>query len=169
MAGLVAISSLACLKVSEMTDRMTPKQNYEHETARRAYHEAGHALAARQLGLRLTEVSLDAATTMTPQSHSGRRRSCAVDYAGPVAEQHFARLTSDECAALWQDAWTGDRRHIEALQLIDAERVKARERAKWLVATHWRKIDALAKALIEHDGPITGDEMNALLRGVYFF
>jgi hypothetical protein len=151
-----------------MTDHMTPLQAWDHMTARRAYHEAGHAIAARQLGLRVTEVTLDAAMTMTPQSDSGRRRSCVVDYAGPAAEQHFARLSTDQCAALWTDAWVGDRQHIEALQLSDAERVKARERARWLVRVHWKKVDAVAKELIAR-GPMTGDQMRELLNGVFFF
>jgi hypothetical protein len=153
-----------------MTDQqMTPPQAWDHETAGRAFHEAGHAIAARQLGLKVDGLTLDAASTRYPVSDSGRRRSCTVSYAGPIAEQRYERLTGNECATLWTDAWRGDCEHIEACKLSDAERMKARERARWLVATHWKKIDALAKALIERGGPMTGDEMNALLGGVFFF
>jgi hypothetical protein len=115
------------------------------------------------------ELSLDAAHTKYPLTDSGRRRSCTVSYAGPIAEHRYARLTGDECTALWTDAWTGDRENIESCQLSDAERAKARERAKWLIAVHWRKIDALATALIERGGILTADEVREVLSGVYFF
>lgn len=156
-------------KVSEMTERMTPLQAWEHETARAAFHEAGHAIAARQIGVTIITVGLDAVHTKYRLRDSAPRQRCAVSYAGPISEAQYCRLSSDQCRVLWDsDAWHGDRANIEKLGLTDAERGKARERAQWLVQTHWRKIDALAAALIER-GEMTGDEVNEVLRGVFFF
>jgi hypothetical protein len=135
---------------------------------RAAYHEAGHAVAARQIGVSIVAVSLDETHTRHRLRDSAPRQRATVSYAGPIAEAEYCRLTSDECATLWQDAWHGDRANIEKLGLTDAERGKARARAQWLVATHWRKIDALATALVER-GEMTGDEVNELLVGVFPF
>jgi hypothetical protein len=156
MEGLVAISSSECLKVSDAL------------TCRRAHHEAGHAIASRRLSLSVTKLTLDGATSRMPVTDSGRQRFATVAYGGPIAEARYCRLTSDQCRKLWTDAWQGDRENIERCQLSDAERVKARERAKWLVATHWRKIDALATALAERR-ELSGDEVRAVLNNVYFF
>lgn len=151
---------------------------HDQQILRQAFHEAGHAIGSRQLGLRVSALSLDAATSMVPlfeddgqMTDSGRRRFATVSYCGPISEAQHRRLTSDECTALWLDGapWCGDRANIEKCKLSDAERTRARVLAERLVAIHWRKIDALAAALVEHDGTMTGAEVETLLRGVFPF
>jgi hypothetical protein len=161
--------------LDEREAKLAPRPHVSDEMMRRAFHEAGHAVGSRQVGLRVTSLSLDAATSLVPliadggpMTDSGRRRFATVAYCGPISEARYCRLTGDQCTALWQDAWTADRKNIESCALDATQLVKARERAKWLVATHWRKIDALAAALIER-GSLTGDEMREVLRNVFFF
>jgi hypothetical protein len=163
--------------LDEREAKLAPRPHVSDEMMRRAFHEAGHAVGSRQLGLRVTTLSLCAAVSMVPlledsetMIDSGRKRFATVAYCGPAAEQRHAKLTGDECRTLWQDGgpWCGDRANIERCQLNDVDRAKARARAAWLVQTHWRKIDALAAALIERQ-TMTGDEMREVLRNVFFF
>jgi hypothetical protein len=42
------------------------------------------------------------------------------------------------------------------------------QRAGWVAATHWRKVTTLATALVER-GEMTGDQVNEVLAGVWFF
>jgi hypothetical protein len=101
-------------------------------------------------------------------TESGRRRFATVAYCGPISEQRYAKLTGDECRGLWLDGWCGDWMNIQKCRLSDAERARARERAAWLMQTHWRKVQALVPVLLER-GTMTGDEVNEVLRGVFFF
>lgn len=138
----------------------------------RAYHECWHAIGSRQLGLRVTSLSLGAATSMVPlmedsetMTDSGRKRFATVAFCGPFAETRYVKLAGDECRTLWLDGgpWSGDRANIERCQLTDAERAKARATADQLVITHWRKIEALVPVLIER-GSLAEDEIRELLR-----
>ena len=156
--------------------QITPLQAWDHETARKAYHEAGHAVGSRAIGCRVTSLSLDGATSMIPllddgeMTDSGRRRFATIAFCGPIAEQRYARLTGDECNKLWLDgaAWCGDGANIAKCALDAAHLAKARERAVWLMQTHWRKVQALAPILMER-GSLSGDEVNEILRNVLFF
>src|SRR5262245_58619434 len=96
--------------------------NDDDQTYPRAIHESGHMVAAVKPGLPITGLPLDCASIRYPCTDAGRRRSATVSFAGPIAEAHYARLTSDQCRALWHDAWAGDLANIEEYALDAAER-----------------------------------------------
>lgn len=102
---------------------------------RRAYHETGHAVGSRQLGMRVSSLSLGEVVSMVPlmedgetMTDSGRRRFATVAYSGPLAETRYAKLAGYECRTLWLDGapWCGDRKNIETCALGVAQRAKAR-------------------------------------------
>ena len=91
-------------------------------------------------------------------------------FAGPLREQRYRRFTDEQCAPFWRNTggWADDLRNIEQHLLDPEKRARAKERAAWLVVTHWRKIAALAPILAERE-TMTGDEVDKVLRGIFFF
>ena len=77
----------------------------------RAYHEAGHAVAAAVLGTPIKRASLDRVTTLVrPGCPRAQRAEAIIALAGPAAEAKFrVFIGAAEHAALWRSAWATDR------------------------------------------------------------
>ncbi|MCU0866612.1 MAG: hypothetical protein MUC36_22735 [Planctomycetes bacterium] len=142
-----------------------------------AYHEAGHAFLAHQLGGRVLEVSIelddDAQQGRTsvrwPRADRAeqRRRSALVALAGPLAELHF-RGELDQLDTL--SAWRADWREVQ--QALAAQRAQDPQRLlrRWLAEVRavlcdpaaWERLCRLADALEAH-GTLDADLLEDLL------
>ncbi len=142
-----------------------------------AFHESGHAVAARQLGLQVVRASAAPGRTGVRTRHeigvppaqlaATMQKLLLVDLSGPLAEEHFAGV-SDELACAKDEAnalrralrlglWTSARLD-EAEELVEHSRPKAAH----LVQQAWPAIERVAAALA--DGHVlTGDQVDALM------
>jgi hypothetical protein len=130
-----------------------------------ATHEAGHAVAAAVLGIRITAATASGVHTLhrrgDPDAH---RREAIIAMAGPMAEHHHARMTGEDAARAWVTAWSGDLRNC--LRHLDAAGggpvAPVRAEAERLVRIYSVAIETVADALLAR-GRLSGDEIDRLL------
>jgi hypothetical protein len=146
------------------------------------HHEAGHAVAAHALGIRVRTVSMRAARNtggsclMLPANQQrglltpgGALRWCTALAAGPVATRLYharARRPLDEESFIVQK--NGDAVQMMRIILATSRRQDwiraAYETAERLVMAHWQAVTRLAWRLHHDHRDVTGDELNACLR-----
>ena len=139
-------------------------ENYGVQTAF-AYHEAGHATAARLLGWKVTRITLDPPFTYMEMPRTRRRsQQLAVTLAGFMAEalhrDALDRTVVRNAAildALERDEWRGwegdDRAVCELLAGLKPEDAKrdllsAHRTALGWLREHWREVEAQARELL---------------------
>lgn len=129
----------------------------------RAYHEAGHAVAAIALGTPVKRASLDRVTTwVRPGCERAQRNEAIIALAGPLAEDRYQSYSLNEQAALSGSVWRTDLDNaLRRLRPADSLGLAVRE-ARGLVRQNWTSIEVLAAALLDRKA-LTGDEINAVL------
>jgi hypothetical protein len=157
----------------------------DHRRARAAFHEAGHAVAARLHRIRVDHLSV----VPDGQTHGrvltgGRGRPTdhvVVSWAGPLAEERAVGLWScradlpDHLEAGYLPSWVGDSRYIRdaTLAMCSSERTAmAFSSFLRLCALDllqrpevWAQVTAVATGLWEH-GELSGRQFHHLCRGV---
>jgi hypothetical protein len=106
-----------------------------------AIHEAGHAVVARALGIKVkaverTRVRLDILDDYVPMP----RQACAVIcLSGPWAERRYCGYSPEQCAEQWGTYWASDlrntERHLREIDSISMARVE--ELAREYVERRW--------------------------------
>jgi hypothetical protein len=159
----------------------------EHDVEAVAYHEAGHACAARACGLDVTVARMgDLGQPLDPhaaqarvgprvglqwprsraerqylRTPEGHQDLAVIALSGPLAEARYRGLRAEDMAPWWAGAWRGDldnlHRHHDVGMLAPLH-----QRAAALVNDLWPIIERAAAALQER-GELTGDELDALL------
>lgn len=131
---------------------------------RTAYHEAGHAITALALGLRLDEVSLDVTADRWGEGDtrasgwSSRVQVAEVALGGAIAERGFLGDIGDGCG------------HDEAMvaAVMENGSVPAATSVRSIVELNRPAVKVIAEALLEH-GTLSGGDVEALLSGVPSF
>jgi len=149
-----------------------------------AYHEAGHAVIARNFGLTVMRVSTNPADgelfagqpregytqlERNAERHASAQRRLWIALAGPAAQEHLysgdhrtedlicARADYEYARKLYAELRGNP--DCKAKDLVSDER-----RARALVTKHWSAIEAVALALLEHPRhTLSGKELDALL------
>jgi hypothetical protein len=132
-----------------------------------AYHEAGHVVAARSLGVEIKSATLSLATTrhLNDMDAEARRKGALISFSGPMAEARHGCYTDEQCAELWcSPAWGSDL--LNALRHLDSSGggpcAPVLRSARRLVRRNWRSIKKVAAALIER-GELSGDAIDELI------
>lgn len=131
---------------------------------RLAYHEAGHAVVARALGLPIAEVSIDAAHGGVNRYHADRApvgwstsHDAAVLLAGTMAERLWHPDTtgegSEDDEATLRSLMAGERPPRVSL---------ARDAVEYLLVDRAGDVEALAEALVKYRS-LTGEQVDAIL------
>jgi hypothetical protein len=146
------------------------------------HHEAGHAIAARALGIRIQQVSMRAVSNtggsclMLPANRQpglttpgGALRRCTVLAAGPVASCIYlsrAHKTSNEESFIVQKS--GDVARMMRIIIATSRREDwieaAYMTAERLVLAHWAAVERLARRLWQNHRDLSGRELDAYLR-----
>jgi hypothetical protein len=149
-----------------------------------AYHEAGHAVVARNFGLAVTRVSINPAfgdvfdgevieghMRLEPEAErsASLQRRLWIALAGPAAQEHHdpegyrvdglvcGRADYESARKLYAEL--RGKPDCKAEDLVSNER-----RARALVTKHWSAIEAVALALVKHPRhSLDGKELDALL------
>ena len=142
-----------------------------------AYHEAGHAVVARMLYVRVKSVTIrpdvgSSGMTKLDLRYLNNDKQVLITLAGPYAQRRFAprsrwRSSSTSVVTLnsgWDfDTVTGliydEHGNGDAAKFY---RRYAEAKAKQLVDRGWRRIEAVAKALLERE-TLTGTEMSQVI------
>jgi ATP-dependent Zn protease len=152
-----------------------------------AYHEAGHVIAARQLrykvkyatikpnGDSLGHVAVPGVITrrhyerlqfgeITPAFRDKIEKTVILDFAGYIAEKHFAGKAEFRFSHL-----TDTQKATDKLCFVCSDWGKELyhysnylfERSRNLVLKHWVEVDAVAQALLERT-TVLGEDLNAI-------
>lgn len=135
-----------------------------------AHHEAGHAVAALALGVRIVSASIAAEgrscgrviTAPTPSELQALGRgddAAVIAFAGPTSSD--CRHSGREPANFFGGGSTDDLLHARALGIDHAGN---QARAQQIVDEHGAAIDRIVGALLER-GTLSGDEVERLFRG----
>lgn len=146
---------------------------FRHMDELTAYHEAGHAVVAMQLGAAVLSMSIDPDDDDGPRRYGEieigwpsdefddlqiRQRSVIVALAGPVAEmihtgEPFHPGLVAEWKEDWRTAWTSAAiiAKDERKRLRFLEDVVARLHKRLSTARHWHAIAALVDQLVAHE------------------
>ena len=150
------------------------------EAQRIAYHEAGHAVTAHELGLGVREVQLHSTGGYSKHiieepelfatfgEREARRRLAVVQFAGKQAQLRWREEIAD--AGDWQDDVRNARANASKATAADDntnatfEQLKAEweQESRTLVAEHWLRIKALAVALSER-GTLSGEDIVSVI------
>jgi len=149
-----------------------------------AYHEAGHAVIARNFGLAVMRVSINPAddelfaglpregyTRLEPDAerHASVQRRLWIALAGPAAHEHLDRGNDriEDLVCARADHEYARKLYAELRGNPDCkpeELISDERRARALVTKHWSAIEAVALALLEHPRrTLDGKELDALL------
>jgi hypothetical protein len=149
-----------------------------------AYHEAGHAVVARNFGLAVTQVSISPACGelfdgqpregymrlgRDAERHTSLQRRLWIALAGPAAQERYGpdgyRVDGLVCARADYECARKLYAELRGKPDCKAEDLMGNERrAAELVARHWSAIEAVALALLEHPRhSLDGKELDAVL------
>lgn len=135
----------------------------------KAHHDAGHAVVAYMLGLKVQCVSLDADASTTIELPDGDERTILVDLAGPYAQRHFAPLSAWRRPKQLDDL----RKAADLIaemhgtgEVASKYRAYVEARATQMVEQYWPLIEVIAKGLVERQ-LIPGDEMAEIMFGPF--
>jgi hypothetical protein len=134
-----------------------------------AYHEAGHAVIAHMLGVKVRQVSIDEHGNRTQIGGFGRgedriERAIIVNLAGPYAQRRHAPRSRWRHGNHFGSNSGADFDNVTDLifnlhgnnKVSEAYWRYVEARAEALVEQHWKKIDAVAQVLLRKH-LITGD------------
>jgi hypothetical protein len=131
-----------------------------------AIHEAGHAVAAVQLGLELRSVRIDSdgeGTTYVAAAGERWREDLVMTYAGDAAVRRAGGL---DCSAQDdRDAWRVISRLGWSALDVAIELGEAKHRAERLVSDHWPAIERVAAALLRHRHLLPSDVRRLMAPG----
>ena len=128
----------------------------------KAYHEAGHAVAASVLGTPIKRATLDGVTTVWwTGSDQARRNEAIIAMAGAAAETRAMSYSADQCDELWKTVWAVDKENAKR-QLGGTGTEHAMRQARWIVEDNWGGVEKVAAALEKH-GTLTGEDVAVLL------
>jgi hypothetical protein len=121
-----------------------------------AYHEAGHAVIARALGVAVDSVSADGAGHIVFRNvNQDRLAAAAVGLAGQAAEKRLLGWARDLSGT--------DQHHVDANIDGAGELWEVRSRVERLLDSHWPAVDALAEQLA-YAGRLSASEVDRILR-----
>jgi hypothetical protein len=118
-----------------------------------AYHEAGHAVIARVLGITIDKVivAADEGVIYFAAAIDDAEKDVLMTFAGPIAQGDFFHDPGN------QDGWKGDLDHARTAILYEYGEESALEyydelyaKAEALVAANWLAIKRVATALLVH-------------------
>jgi hypothetical protein len=127
-----------------------------------AHHEAGHAVIARVVGIKVLKVTARRNYVVPTGNLADEIRML---FAGPIATERFTKGKSWWSGSNFNG---GNRDFAQAAKLAkpiggkETEAELHKQTAK-LVRKHWRTIERVARAL--ERGTITGKELDTLLKG----
>lgn len=137
---------------------------YQPPTRRQiAYHEAGHAVIARHLGLTVTNVTIAVRgyagieTDAGPIDPSTLRRERAIMLFASEPAQRLAGPTIDHGYSVLQDQM-----QVEEMFPDEADHTELRAHANYLVAKHQPTIEAVAEALLDR-GRLNAAELDEII------
>jgi hypothetical protein len=136
---------------------------------RTAYHESGHCIAARTLGLPIKFATIDGRPHLLRGAFSGQRSTSIesivlVCLAGPAAEQLFFGRVDNGGDAVDIDLAHDYLRDFYAAAEIGYQLTRMRLGAERLVTSSHRQIMLVADALMRH-GSLSGEHIVELLNG----
>lgn len=136
----------------------------------KAYREAGHAVVAYILGVKVRRVSIAADPGVMIEQLGTDERAICVGLAGPYAQRRFAPQSEWRCKAprnqpddLANVAELITRMHGRG-DVARKYRAYVRARAERLLEENWLQLETVARGLLERHA-ITGDEMAELMFG----
>jgi hypothetical protein len=151
-------------------------ENVQLERQRRAYHEAGHAIAALSLGFGIAEITIEGDNPHTYHvmcfedacnrfgEVDARERLATVQYAGGVAQRKWQEETVDfGCEPDAMNAYA----NLKAVSSLsgtnfDDLRQALRDRTEGLVGAEWSRILLVGHTLLRA-GSLSGTQIAALL------
>jgi hypothetical protein len=141
-------------------------------TARTAWHEAGHAVAALAVGARFSSASIHHSCRSEGRVHGVRAAgdlAFVIDSAGQVAERlmNWSMLERDDDLRAWLPTWKGDggdaRRFRRALAgRFDSDELGAWRHAEETLTPLRLKIRQVARALLVHPRYLPYDVVTAI-------
>jgi hypothetical protein len=135
---------------------------------RHALHEAGHAVACVLGGVAVAKVTLDATAQGSKVTFAAEILDPTVEVlvrlAGNAAEglafgSYDPTASVDDRARAADAAWRATRDLYAADTLVCESRAAVRD----LLSDHWPAVEAIALALLEGSGTLSGDEVNAAI------
>ena len=128
----------------------------------KAYHEAGHAVAASVLGTPIKRATMDGVTTVWwTGSDQARRNEAIIAMAGAAAETRAMSYSAEQCDELWKTVWAVDKENCKR-QLGGAGTEHAMRQARWIIEDNWDAVTKVAEALEKH-GTLSGEDVAGLL------
>ncbi len=144
---------------------MTPTTLSPDEVVPTSFHEAGHVICARALGIAVARVSLRGAICPVPvyeRNDATLRKKLVIAWAGPTSEINACGYSLDEQLHMWATCWARDQENIRVrLKLLGEASVGERE-AAMLVARHWAAIEQVAAMLVT-GAVLDGNDIDAVL------
>ena len=105
----------------------------ESQMTEKAYHEAGHAVAASVLGQPIKQATMDGVTTLVKVGcDQARRNEAIIAMAGPAAEARAKSYSAEQSEELWNTVWAVDKEYAKR-QLGGAGTEHAMRQARWIV------------------------------------
>jgi hypothetical protein len=128
----------------------------------KAYHEAGHAVAASVLGTPIKQATLDGVITLVRVGcDQARRNEAIIAMSGIVAETKAMNYSAEQCAELIKTVWAADEENAKRY-LGGHDTLHAMRQARWLMHDNWDAVTKVAAALEKH-GTLSDEAVAALL------